>query len=208
MASPTLDELRGQKADLRSDRRSKTACVSLVTAESLINEIGALQQERLDVLMADARVDEDGERAGPPRKMGQPSEPPRIKEIDERTIAAHDELADHQGEITYAPAWTVGEWIRWKDEHPSREHNLLDKHRAGGYCNATDLIADLGKFVTHWNGQALSSGEWDEWLCDAILPRDVQQLATSVVALYETGLDRIVPKSLTGSSTTEPSGSD
>jgi hypothetical protein len=155
--------------------------------------------------MTAARVDEEGERVGPPRKAGQSAVPPRVEEIDARTVAAHDELASHQGEITYAPAMTTGEWIRWKDQHPPRDESLLDAQRAAGYCNATDLIATLGKFITHWNGQELAAGEWDEWLCDAILPRDVQVLATCVVALYETGIDRIVPKSLTGSSTTEPS---
>jgi hypothetical protein len=208
MASPSLDDLRAKKAALKGAARTKTASVSLVTADALVSEIEALRQERIDILMSVAREDEDGNRNGPPRKAGEKGIPPRIEEIDARIVAANDELANHQGEVGYIPAMTTGEWIRWKDEHPPREDNLFDAHRAGGYCNATDLIATLGKFVTHWNGQELARGEWDEWLCDAILPRDVQVLATCVVALYETGIERRVPFSSSGSSVTGTSATE
>lgn len=202
---PTLSELRARSGPQPLPRATKV--VTLVEGQHLLAESEALSEELRSIALEASRVDEDGERVGPPRKTGEGSSlPPRADEIRARQQAIPDELADHQGEVGLVGV-TGGEWQRFKDENPAREDNRHDQDLTGGECNAAALFGALGRFVATWNGEAVSADDWDRWLAERITYADRRDLVPTVVRMHEQGLVRS-PKFKTSSSTIGHSASD
>lgn len=205
---PTLAELRARTGPRPLPKATRT--VTLIEGQHLLDEFQRLNEELVDLLAAHERVSEDGERAGPPLKAGEKKFPPevdqRIESIRTESAALLDRLGEHQGRIGLTGV-EGGDWQRWKDEHPPREDNTADQKIGGGLCNTSDLFADLGRYVTSWNGDPVPEGEWDAWLGESITYADRRDLVRAVLEMHETGLSR-VPFSSSGSSTTAPSGTD
>lgn len=198
---PTLAELRARK-----HKTLPTHAQRITLDQELIADVQRLETERSDLLMQARRVDEDGERTGPPRKSGEGSGiPSRVEAIDVELTTLYDRIAESEGELMLRGI-SGGDWQRWKDEHPPREDNVTDTRVAFGLCNATDLLNDLGRFVVSWDGEDLADGDW-QMLAEQIPPGDLRELVTAVVAMHERSGVRI-PKSLSGSSETEPSATD
>lgn len=202
---PTLAELRAQSGPQPLPRAFRV--VTLVEGQHLLAESKRLADELEDIARQAARVDEDGERTGPPRKAGEGSNlGPRADEVKARLGELPDELANYQGEIELRGI-TGGEWQRFKDDHPPREDDKADIRLTGALCNASDLFAALGRFVASWNGEPVAADDWDKWLAERITYSDRRDLVTAVVEMHEAGLSRS-PKLRTSSSTTEPSATD
>ena len=116
-------------------------------------------------------------------------------------IAVNEEMADHEVVLKLAATRDDGEWRRWCDAHPPRKPDEPGRDRdlevAGFvandgreivYCNADDLIDDLGRYVTECDDEALSDDDWDHAI--AVSYADKKSLASRVVfALYEQGAD-------------------
>lgn len=201
---PTLDEMRARKG-AKAPRPKSTHTVTLVTGQHLLDEQKRLNDELLDLLAKGTPVAEND--AEVPRKMSDRTVSPRVEEIRDETKALYDRLGEHQGQVTLVGVLSDGDWLRWKEDHPPREDNEGDARIGLGYCNATDLYAELGRFVAEWGGEPLSDGEWDAWLGEQITFADKRDLVTEVVGLYESRLNR-APKSLDSSSATTSGSSD
>jgi hypothetical protein len=65
----------------------------------------------------------------------------------------------------------------------------------------------MGQFATSWNGDPISETDWNEWTGDGITYADRRDLVTVVANMHEDGMV-LVPKFLSGSSATPPSGDD
>ena len=115
--------------------------MTLCLTPALVAEVQALSEE-LSSLTIPGRS-EDGERKGPPRRMGQGTGP-REAEIQERLAALLAEMAEHEGELRIRANLTDGEWRRWVNEHPARDEDEpgfdRDQRVTLGYCNADDLL--------------------------------------------------------------------
>lgn len=180
--SKTLADLRQNQKPSRPER-GYTVCL----AQHLVAEVGVLTDELASL---EPQVDEDGERTGPPRRLGE-GDSPRATEIREKLAALLDEMAEHEGELRLRAA-EDGQWRRWTNEHPARGDDepghKRDQDVAFGYCNADHLIDDLGTYVCAWNGEPLAEGDWP-MLAASISAADKKQMAMTVVAMHEIGLD-------------------
>lgn len=175
---PTLAELRARK------HKSLPVHPARITLDQeLLADVQRLEAEKNDLRMQVARVDEDGNRTGPPPKAGQ-KVPPRLAEIDAELARLYDRLRASEGELLLRGV-TGAEWQAFKDEHPPRKDNGSDTQIAYGYCNASDLLNELGRFVVAWDGEELADGDWDGWLRDSIAAGDLRDLVTAVVVMHE-----------------------
>lgn len=188
----TLAELRATKPG-SLPTRSVTICLD----QALLAKAQRLEAEKTDLMVAEARRTGDGEdREGPPRRQGEGPNP-RISEIDEDLAALYDEMRASEGDLLLR-ATSGGKWARWKDDHPARDGNQSDETIAYGFCNASDLLDDLGTYVAEWNGEPLAADDWSSWLCDQVAPADLRALCSTVVEMHETRIT--VPKSRSASS--------
>jgi hypothetical protein len=180
--SKSLADLRKSNTASRPER-NYTVCL----AQHLVAEVGVLTDELASL---EPQVDEDGERTGPPRRLGE-GDSPRAGEIRERLKELLDEMAEHDGELLIR-AVEDGQWRRWANAHPARAEgeagHKRDQDVAFGYCNADDLIDDLGVYVAAWNDEPLADGDWP-MLAASIAGSDKKQIAMTVVAMHEIGLD-------------------
>lgn len=190
--SMSLAELRARGRSARPER-SHPMCM----AQDLVSEVNSLEQEKADLVVGSQRGDDEERR--PPRRMGEPAEPPRVAEINERLEAIYDEMREHEGEIRLR-AIPAAEWQAWVDKHPAREDNTHDQNVAFGWCNATDLLNDLRRYVVSWNGEPLAPGDW-EWIAENAAPGDLTALVRHVVQMQQ-GPGARAPKLQRGSSET------
>lgn len=174
----SLAELRASQSTSLPERS-----YSLCLASGLVAEVQALLSE-LDTL-AVPRTDE-GEAAGPPRRMGDPRDV-RRSEIDARMAELWTEIDDHTGELRIR-AIRADEWAHWVDEHPARKDNDRDEGIAFGLCNADDLVADLGRYAASWNGAPLEDGDW-AYIAGKASRGDLKQIARTVVVMHEQAAD-------------------
>lgn len=205
---PTLAELRAQTGPKPLPKA--TCTVTLIEGQHLLAKSQQLEEEHLDLRLQSQRAAEVSAEDGRDRtrKAGETKEPdnPRLKAIEVESRAVVDQLAEFQSEIDLQ-GLEGGEWQRYKDDHPPREDNKADLRLTGGLCNASELFADLARFVRSWEGEALTKGDWDGWLAERICYADRRDLVTAVVEMHETRLPRS-PKLLSSSSQTEPSETD
>lgn len=179
----SIADLRANPTTARAER-SETICL----APNLVARVVALT-EKLTMVVAPP-LDDDGEPTGPPRKMGQGLEPAQRK-IRTDLAAALAEMAEHEGEIILR-ATTDGEWRNWVNAHPARKEDGpgydRDQEVTFGYCNADDLIDDLGKYAYSWDGDRLADGDW-AILAGSIAGPDKKRLASVVTSMFESRLD-------------------
>lgn len=198
---PTLAEIRARKS-----KALPTHSQIITLDQDLIADIQRLEAERDDLRVDAKRVGEDGERTGEPRKAGEGAEiPARLEEIQTELGALYDRVRESEGELILRGI-SGGDWQRWKDDHPPREGNVTDQRIGWGLLNASDLLADLGTFAVSWDGEDLADGDWSV-LAEQIPPGDLRELVTAVIGMHERSGVRI-PKSLSGSSTTDDSATD
>lgn len=197
---PTLAELRAQRPVHRPER-ALTICL----APHIVAEVQSLTDELQALAVAGVRgVDEDGNREGPPARMGD-GEDPEADAIRARLAELLDEMDQHEGELRIR-AVDDGEWRRWVNEHPARQKDVdpaghaRDVEVARGYCNADDLIDDLGKWAYTWDGEPLAEGDWGI-LAATIARPDKKQVARGVVGMHEQ-MDVDLPKWRTSLSAT------
>ena len=181
---PTLAELRARKTQ-PLPKMSET--VTLVEGQHLLEESRRLVEELAEINRR-VRTHDDDEPTGPPLKSSA-KVPDRAEEIEARANAIRSELADHQGDVDVV-GMSGGDWQRWKDEHPAREGHSDDEQYAFGICDFSALFADLGRFVTAWDGEALDEGAWDSWLAERICYADRRDLVSAVVRMQETKLPK------------------
>lgn len=188
----TLAELRATPPVSRPER-SVTICL----APHLVAEVQALTEELQTVALDIPDEPDDDEPDGPPLKVGErvadrrPTENPRANEIRARLAELLDEIAEAEGELRIR-ATEDGAWRRWVDEHPPREEGVpghkRDREVAGGYCNADDLIDDLGTYAVSWDGEPLGDADWA--VIAASTPyADKKRIATLIVSMQERGMD-------------------
>ena len=182
----SLADLRAEKRDTRPER-SYTACL----APDLIAEVQLLTEE-LERLPQASVFDQDGERQGPPRRVGQGGDE-RATEIKARLAELLEQMGEYEGELRLRATKTDGEWRQWVNEHPARDDDEPGHKRVlevtFGFCNADDLIDDLGTYAVSWNGEPLEAGDWDVL---KVANGDKKKLANMVVAMYES--DVSLPK--------------
>lgn len=196
---PTLAELRAQSGPQPLPRASKV--VTLIEGQHLLAESQKLAVELEDIVVQASRLDEEGQRTGPPRKAGEKSDlPPRVDEIRAEQAALLDRLADYQGEVGLQGI-TGGDWQRFKDQNPARLDNSSDQRLTASLCDSSALFEALGRFVATWNGEPVAPDDWDKWLAERITYADRRDLVSTVVDLHEKGLAR-APKLRTSSPTT------
>ena len=139
---------------------------------------------------------------------GAPPPDPRIVAIDEELDALDEKRRERSGDLTLR-ATDGGAWTRWVAAHPAREGNDLDERVTGGYCNAEDLVEDLGKYVEAWDGgdgpESIDATAWAK-LSVRLNPKTLHDLATRVVQLHSTAWAAL-PKSRSASGSTESSAS-
>lgn len=129
----------------------------------------------------------------------------RVAEIDDELTAKFDRMRESEGELLLR-ATSGGAWQRWKDDHPAREDNKSDEAIAYGFCNASDLLDDLSKYVVEWNGEPFGKGDWDELFADRVAPADLRAICSLVVEMHEVRAQ--VPKSRSVSSELLTSATD
>ena len=184
--SKTLADLRAAKATSRPER-AYTVCL----AQHLVAEVGSLTDELASL---DARsVGEDGEETeGPKKRLG--GGPPRVEEIKARLADLLEEMSEYEGELRIR-AVDDGEWRRWTNEHPARDENQpghkRDQAVTFGYCNADDLIDDLGTYAHSWNGEEMSGDDWTV-IAASVSAADKKQIASLVVSMHESDIS--IPK--------------
>jgi hypothetical protein len=206
--SDALARLQASTADMVPQ-----ATVETCLAQGVVKRVQALADELSEMQLAAFRdAAEDAPSDKPVRKMNQGHDP-RIDEIQAELESLQDVMRAHTGRVTVAATISQGEWRRWADANPAREEGRDSKGRpvvsaydigvTGGFCDGTALLARLGDFVTEWNGEPLSPGQWD-WLAEKMPMGDQKQAARSVVSFYEVEGAKAVPKSRSVSSTTPP----
>ena len=203
-------------ADLRAAKDRKpslpTRIVKVCLDQDLLADIQRLTAEKRDLAVSAAVADdadeakggEDGGDGAPQRLVGPPP-PPRLAEIDAELEPLYARLRETEGELLIR-AGDGGAWLRWKDAHPAREDNAVDISLAFGYCNATDLANDLGKYVVAWNGDDFGPGEWDDWFRANVAPADIGAIVSAVVEVHEARVT--APKLRNVSSDLPTSGTD
>ena len=202
-------------ADLRAAKDRKpslpTRIVKVCLDQDLLADIQRLTAEKRDLAVSAAvaadDVDdaaEDGKEGAPQRLAGPPPHP-RVAEIDAELEPLYERLRETEGELLIR-AGDGGAWLRWKDAHPARDDNAVDISLAFGYCNATDLANDLGKYVVAWNGDDFGPGEWDDWFRANVAPADIGAIVSAVVEVHEARVT--APKSRSVSSDLPTSGTD
>ena len=183
-------------ADLRADKAARKPqslperAIPLCLAPHLVAEVMSLSMQ-LDAMPAPT-LDDNGERKGPPARIGLRPEDAGAREIRDRIRVLLDEMAEYDG-VLRVRAIDDGEWRRWVDEHPPRPEGQPGHDRdvevAGGYCNADDLIDSLATYAHSWNGEELADGDWEELLAGNISGADKKDVATAVVTMHESRLD-------------------
>lgn len=185
--SKTIAEIRAAKRVARPER-TLTICL----APDLVAEVQALVEE-LETLDISDQLDSDGRPEGPPSRMGD-GDDPRADEIRARLREALAEMSEWEGELRLR-AVEDGQWRRWVNEHPARAEGevgyVTDIEVARGYCNADDLLDELGPYAFAWDGEPLAEGDWDTIAASVARP-DKKRIATAVVAMHEQVMD--IPK--------------
>lgn len=194
--SKSLAELR-QSSRVGLPTRSYPLCL----APKLAGEVQSLLDELQAAMIREAAQTKGDESAAPPKRMG---ERLRSAEIRERLAEVQAEAEEHTGTLTLQ-GLTEGQWRIWCDEHPAREDNKRDDEIAHGYCNADDLVDNLGLFAHQWNGEDLKAGDW-EFIRENAAPAEIKQLASLVVAIHENAVN--LPKLLNNSLATLDGESD
>jgi hypothetical protein len=195
-------------ADLKAKPKSlPTRVVRICLDQEAVAEVQRLENEKRDVLIdaARSRVDDEGERTGPPKRVGEAPVPPRIGEIDTELEALFDRMRESEGDLLLR-AVSGGEWQRFKDDNPPREGNKTDDEVTYGLCDSAALLTDLGRYVVAWDGEAFGSDDWREWFAAQVAPADLRELCSEVVQLHEARV-RVPPKASSASSATPPSES-
>lgn len=203
MTKKSLSEMLADTAPAPLPKAS--AVVTLVTGQHIVDELEQIERDYSDLLSSPmpGAKDESGEATGPPLKAGQSNRRmAQARELQERSQDALRRLADHQVTIGLTGI-SGGQWQRWKDEHPPRQGVASDVAVTHGWCNAADLLDDLARYVTSWDGEPLKPGAWDQ-LAEQVVYADRRDLVTKVVEMFENGVTRS-PFSQSGSSTTENS---
>ena len=194
--SKSLAELR-LSPDAALPERTYRICL----AQKVVAKVFRLESEKSD-LEVESERNADGEKKSNARAVDAPD--PRIAEIDAELAALYDVMRDHTGELLIRGV-DQGTWGRWTDQHPPREDNRRDEDGAYGFCNADDLIADLGRYVVEHNGEPLGPGDWD-FLKSKAAPGDLKEIARIVVQMHE--VTGAVPKSLNASSDSRSDAND
>lgn len=177
--SKTLAELR-QSERVGLPKRTYSLCL----APALVDEVRQLVEQLEEAQAVSAAQREGDATTAPPRRAGESSP---VLAIRDRLRALREEMAEHTGELTMQGV-TEGEWRAWVDEHPAREDNGRDRRVAFGYCNADDLIDELGSYAHAWNGDKLTPGDWDFIRANAA-PGDIKELVQAVVSMHEMAVD-------------------
>lgn len=184
MSPKTLAELR-QSPRVGLPERTYSLCL----ASKLIGEIRTLAIE-LDEAETIAAAQREGDATkAAPRRAGESSD---VLEKRAKMAALREEMIEHTGTLTLLGV-DDGKWREWVDAHPAREGNKRDRQIALGYCNADDLLDDLGRYAKAWNGDDLAAGDWD-WIKSQAAPGDLKELGRIVVSMHEMAVD--VPKLL------------
>lgn len=202
--SHTLEQIRA-----RAKGKTKllpTTTVPVILDLEVIAQVERLTREQTDLLVDAQRTDENGKATKPPLKASQKTRNPRLDEIETELAALYEQIRANEGELLVR-AIDGGKWQTWKDDHPAREDHITDEEIGLGLVNTTDLMNSLDEWVEAWNGEPLRPGDWDEAFVPQVAPGDLAALVKNIVLLQErTGIR--VPKSPSGSSTTEPGETD
>lgn len=193
-------------AELRTEKRETVAerPYTLCLAADLVAEVQALAEELDRLPQSTLKVDD--ERKGPPTRMGGGGNR-RAKEIHARMAELLDEMAEYEGELRVRANKTDGEWRQWCNAHPAREEGEQghdrDQRITYGYCNADDLVDDLGAYAHTWNSEPLTDGDWSML---NVGNADKQAIAYLVVSMYEVSVS--IPKWRNALSASLPTGND
>lgn len=207
--SESLAKLQASGTDTRPQQ-----VIPVCLAQGVVKKVQVLTEELDNIEVELSRFGEDAEGEAP-RKMASGGDlVSRRDEIGAEIERLYDVMREHTGRVTVAATISQGEWRRWADAHPAREDGRdangwpvlrsYDMVVAGGYCDASALLDRVGDFVTEWDGEPLTSGQW-EWLRDNIHPGDLKAVARAAVTLYEGEGAKALPKLSSASSATPPS---
>lgn len=202
--SKSLAELRAERTEKPAGRRP-TRTLTVCLAPDLLQRVRVASDEcdRLQWLARPVASESDEDTPdGPPKRVGG-EDPAAKKERDEARAKLADahatlksllaEMGDYEGEFTLRANLTDGEWRRWANEHPARGEgepgHERDQRVTLGYCSADALIDHLGAFVHQWNSEPVSAVDWAEVFEPDVVTADKAEMATGVVALYESRLD-------------------
>lgn len=200
MTKSLADLLAEASSGAVDNRRTDRAEVCL--KPELVDKARDLTVEHDRLLMdislpAESKDDESDEEDGPPKRVGGEKrvEHPhldRMEEIRDELAALNELMAEYIGVIVLRANLSDGEWRRWANEHPARTGEQPGHERDDrvtlGYCNADDLMDNLGLFVHEWNGEPLTAEAWDKVFEPAIGTADKADLALRVVSFYESRL--------------------
>lgn len=203
----TLAELRNSRSTALPSR-SHEMCLS----QSLVSEVEMLAAERTEIQVRTLGQDDEANKPG---RLGDPDQI-RLAEIKARLEVLYEDMREHTGTLTLQ-AVEVGEWTRWRDAHPARKSDVDDKGRpvfnpidmavTQGWCDATALLSELGRYAKKWNDEDLSPDDW-EFIKSKAAAGDLKALCGLVVEMHE-GSGARAPKALsTPSSSTPPPETD
>lgn len=164
----------------------------LCLAGKVVSEIQTILGD-LDTIRQDEAARADGVTLARPRRAAESS---NVTALVDRLKELQSVVEEHTGVLTLVGI-DEGDWRTWCDEHPPREGNVRDDEVAYGYCNADDLIAELGTYATLWNGDKMAAGDW-EFIRSTAAPGDVTKIASIVVQMHETvvNLGKLLSNSL------------
>jgi hypothetical protein len=183
MAKP-LSAIRSENSTVRPSRPLK---VVVGDGQKYVAEIARLTAEHDELVSRPQPIEDETPR---PRKLGGQVLPARVVEIRDRLAEIVPLMREYEGELMVTATASDGEWEQWRLAHPARDEDQPG-HRddlmiTRGYCNADDLIDNLARYVTAWEGEELQPGDYDAL---NLLRPDKKQIAATVVGLYEVGDD-------------------
>lgn len=209
-------------AQLRVDakpRLGERTYDNLCLAQDLVSRVQALQAEKtglemeagLDQLRSPGNPDApDPDEPTKPRRMGDPRQA-RVAEIDAELETLYQEMREHSGDLVLR-ATPASEWQRWVGDHPARVVdrdangspviNPVDESVTLGFCDASALLDDLGKYIVSWAGEIVGPDDIAYLIANAA-PGDIKEVCRIVVTLHEGPGARAPKVSSTSSSATE-----
>jgi len=194
MSKSTLADLRAQVAKKPTSYPTRVLPDVCLDQEATAN-VQRLMAERAELGPAQVAT---AESPDVPRKLGEGPNA-RIAELDAEIESCWEQMRPNSGELLLMIG-DSGAWLRWKDDHPARKDNQSDDLLTFGVCNATDLVADLGRYVKAWNGEELGPDDWSGWMSKRMSHADQGAAVRLIVGAYENRLS--VPKSRADLSTT------
>lgn len=126
---------------------------------------------------------------------------PRIPELKAVISDLEKVLEESEASVTLTVI-PIGEWLQFCEDHPAAEEGTpaydFDLAYGRDAVSVSATQAELGKFITGWNGEPIPRGAWTIEHTNKIPPANVMSMIQSIVDHHHRAV--ILPKSSSASS--------